>query len=356
MGLDVLADRFLQDKVLLYLGISVLVLLGLTLLFAGFTVMMRLRNNIKARRWARLEREWEPWVMEAVGRGRHTAFLAEWIRPWDRDYFLEFLLRYANRFRGEERRTLSSLAHPFLARIARRRRSKDPEDRARAVQMLSSLGLPEYADEVLKFLDDPSPLVAMIAARALAQKEFVGHATAIMDHLHRFEDWSPGFLAAMLAAVGPELAPQLEGFLSDPEKQTSARSVAAEALLRLNQFSAAERAAAIIETEQSVDLVAACLRLLGAVGRPEHLDLIRRQAKSSHFSIRAQAIGALGRLGDMEDVAVLRRAFMDKSPWVAIQAATALKGIGADGILEAIAEAPSHPRHILAQQILESAA
>jgi hypothetical protein len=71
------------------------------------------------------------------------------------------------------------------------------------------LGLPRYASTVVAALDDPSPLVAMVAARSLAQEESTEYAHAVLKRLHRFGGWNRRFLASMLASMGPRVADTL---------------------------------------------------------------------------------------------------------------------------------------------------
>ena len=155
----------------------------------------------------------------------------------------------------------------------------------------------------------------------------------------------------MLAAVGPGVTPALRETFSDLDKPPRVRAVAAEALQELSDFAAADFAALVLETETDRDLIAASLRLLGRVGRPEHLASIRALCTSSDFVIRAHAVSALGRIGEEEDIQPLRQAFEDPSQWVAIHTAWGLKEAGCVKVLREIAES-EHPRADLAREIL----
>lgn len=326
---------------------AVLVVMG----FALAAVVFRIRNERKARRWARLEAKWEPVIVPVLSGVEPSTRLIERVAPGEELHFVDFVYRYARRLRGRERIVLAELALPYLPPIARRVHKGDPEQRARAVQTLSVLGLPRYAETVVGALDDPSPLVAMIAARTLARAEYVEHAGEVLARLHRFEAWSPKFLASMLAGMGAAVSPTLRVTLADGGVRAEIRAVAADALRKLNDLGAADVAARILATERHPELLAATLRLLRRVGRPEHVPLVRALVDSADFVVRAQAISALGRLGRPEDLAPLRQAFEDSSPWVALHAARGLRHLDRGATLRAIARS-DHPRASFARQIL----
>ena len=93
-----------------------------------------------------------------------------------------------------------------------------------------------HADTVVAALDDRSPLVAMIAARALAKKETPQYAGAVLARLHRFTSWRPSFLASMLSSMGPEIAPILRSTLGNPAIDTQVRAIATMALRELHDL------------------------------------------------------------------------------------------------------------------------
>ncbi|MDH3456596.1 MAG: HEAT repeat domain-containing protein, partial [Gemmatimonadota bacterium] len=110
-------------------------------------------------------------------------------------------------------------------------------------------------------------------------------------------------------------------------------------------------AARVLEDETDRELVTAALRLLAAIGREEHLPLVRKAAKSDDFLVRAQAATALGHLGQREDMAFLRDACEDDSQWVALRAARALRDAGEVERLTELADS-DRPHAVLALQVL----
>lgn len=347
-------EIYLTEPALTLLIVGNLVFGAAALLLALTAVLLRLSNDRKARRWGRLEEMWEAGCLDVVVGLDPPEKMWALVGPRDRMYFLNFLLRFAKRVSGPERRIVDDLAEPFLPQVVRQLRYRVPEKRARAVQTLSKLGRRQYAARLLQALDDPSPLVAMVAARALARRESPDFAGAILGRLHRFDQWRPSFLASMLAAMGPSVAPTLRLALGDARYTSRARGVAADALRELHDYEAADIAAEMLSNTAERDLLAATLNLLAHVGRAEHLPAIRQHAGAPDPIVRARTIAALGMIGAPEDVSLIVEAFYDASPWVALRAAQALKEAHATAALTALAR-PGAPRAELARQQLGEA-
>lgn len=219
------------------------------------------------------------------------------------------------------------------------------------MQTLGTLGLPRYSAEVLKGLYDPSPLVSMVAARYLARPEFPQYAPELMTHLHRFEGWNRRFLASMLATMGPEVSPMLRDGLLDPERPTWLRGVFAEALRMQLDPRAADAAVEALEATDDRDFSASLLRLLAAVGRPGHVEVLRALSDTDDEIVRAQALHALGVLGGRAELPLLFAGMDDPSPWAALHAARGVRDAGGVELLEEIAES-DHAQAELAGQVL----
>ncbi|HEU5218570.1 MAG TPA: HEAT repeat domain-containing protein, partial [Gemmatimonadales bacterium] len=204
---------------------------------------------------------------------------------------------------------------------------------------------------ILRALDDPSPLVAMVAARALARTGSPEYAAGILSRMHRFHHWRPSFLASMLATMGPAVAPALRKALADSTYPPSVRSVAADALRELHDYQAADAGALVLEESADTNLIAATLNLMAHVGRAEHLPAVRRHATSKEPIVRARAIAALGHVGAPEDIPFIVGAFHDESSWVALRAGEALLEARAIDKLAALARLDL-PRAPLARQLL----
>lgn len=342
----------LEDAGLLTLIAVILLLLLVTVAFSGYTVLLRVGHEMRQRLWTRLSAEWEGPVLRALADPELASCVHEAVLRRYRSHFVRFVLEYSRRVRGEERSTLREMAQPYLAPLVRRSRSRRVEVRVGAIETLGALGLPVYQKEVLAALDDPSPVVAMVAARALAREEFPEHATPVLARVHRFRHWNPRFLAAMLAAMGTEIAASLRRALADRERPPWVRAVAAEALCIQKNPDAGDVAAGVLAEARDPELLVAALRLLELVGRPEHATAVRALRGSEHVMVRAHALHALGTLGDEGDVPLLLEAIGDPSPWVALHAARGLREAGAADLLAHLSDSDD-PRALLAAQVVE---
>lgn len=349
-------ELILEDKILYFLIFIILLLFILALVLAVYTLILRRANRLKALKWMRLENKWQPVVLDVLSGTAKSKDLLDLVGDEERLYFVDFLERFAQRLRGEERGTLSELALPFLDPVVRNLQHKDAERRARAVQTLCLLGLPHYANEIIVTLDDPAPLVSMVAARYLMRREHPEYALHVLDHLHNFGTWSRNLLASMMASVGPKAIPALRDTFVNKDKPIFVRCVAADALRQLNDFKVADAAVHILGSETDRELLAASLRLLTTIGNPDHVPAVVRQlCDSSDFVVRANALKVLGYLARLpQDISILKAAIDDSSSWVAIQAAQGLKESGSLDILRDIAMS-DHPRANLAQQVLTEA-
>jgi HEAT repeat protein len=342
-----------ESQALGLLGVVGLALAGLSLAFVAYAVVRRLATDRKARRRKELERRWEEPVLAAMSDPEALPALWDRVERRDRLVFVDYVLRFARRVRGDERALLEKAAAPYLDLLTPRLSHRQTAIRVRAVQTLGHLGLPRFTDAVLRALDDPTTLVAMVAARALARPAYDRHAHELVRRLERFHRWSRGYLASLLAGIGPTVAEELRSTLADTSRPPWVRAVAAEALRHLADPAAAAAAVAVVEGEDDRELVAAALRLLTRVGGPDQAAAVRGLTGSGDFVIRCLALTTLGELGGEEDVPLLLEAVGDPSPWVAIHAARALRAGGRTDALAALAEETAGERATTARQLLE---
>jgi HEAT repeat protein len=340
-----------RDALFSILMLVVAALFVVTLAFSLYAIGLRLSHGARDRRKERLARRWSEPLLSALGDPEVTGQLRATVSDQERLHFVGFVVQFARRLRGEGREALAVIVDPYLDRVARRAQDDSVEVSARAIQTLGMLGLPRYADTVMAALDDPSPLVAMVAARSLAQEESTEYAAAVLKRLHRFGGWNRRFLASMLAAMGPRVADTLREGLMDASGEPRARAVLAEALLLQGDLRAGDVAAAVLADSSDRDLRVATLRLLHGVGRPEHADVVRRLVDDEDEVVRAQAVRALGAVGGESDVPVLLHAMEDPWPWIALRAARAALEAGGRETLQRLADS-DHPRAGLARQVL----
>lgn len=314
-----------DDWRLLTLLVLVAVVWLVAMAFGASAFLLRIHNVRKARFWRSLEARWEAALAPVLAGTAAHETLSRLVHAGEELYYVDFLYKKARGTRREQRLLLGRLAKPHLGRIVRRITNGDAERRGRAVQTVALLAYEEHVDAIARALDDPSPLVAMTAARALAREDGARFGGEVLARLRRFQDWSPKFLTSMLASMGQGGAPVLRSGLSDQTLAPALRAVCADALGQLRDGAAAETAAQVADMEVDPDVLAACLRLLRRVGGPSQLPTIRRLTESQDDGVRAQAIGALSRVGTSEDNASLEAALTDRSPWVVMQAERGLR-------------------------------
>lgn len=333
------------------LAVSAGVLLVVSFLFAILALTLRLSNDRGVRRRERLERRWEPAMLEVLGGAAPPEAIFDRVEERDATAFLHFLLGYARRLRGEERDLVRTMARPYLPRIVPTVTHGSAESRGHAVLMLARMGMPQYADAVAGALEDESPVVAMIAARSLFRPGQEDHFPAVLDHLPRFTSWSRSFLASMLAGGGFRTAPLLRGIMADEEEAPLVRAVASDALRELNDLDSVPLAVELVANETDREIVAGCLRILKQLGHREHVPTVRHMAASRDPVIRATAVSALGSLGGKPEIPLLQEKLDDPSFWVSLEAARGLLALGETATLERLA-ASDGPWAMLAMQVL----
>jgi HEAT repeat protein len=339
-------DRMLWFVALL---IGVFFVSSLSLIF--MVVLFRVRNVRRRKRWSRVELAWEHVMLDVLAGEKQADELNALVAARDNRYFVDFLLRYAARLKGAERDTVLQLARPYLPAIASQLERRSPERRARAVKTLGELDTVSYTSQIVAALHDPSPLVAITAAQALARHRSPDLVRDLVGSMETFELWDTRFLAAILAELGPDVAPALREFLADASHSVRTRALAAATLGELNDPAAADCAAEVLETEKDVDLLVAALRLIRNVGSGAHVAAVRSLLESPSPAVRGYAVSALVAIGTPDDTAIIEAAIDDESSWVVMHAARGLEALGRLDILRLLA-ASDHPRASAAREIL----
>lgn len=342
-----------SDRGLQVVALVTFLLLACAVAFTLTAAWLRAANIRDERRWARLEKLWEPVIMAVLTGETAESELRARVHRRDHSRFAAFLLRYARQLKGAERDTVLRLAAPYLDEIAVDLRRRSPEIRARALQTLGELSVAEYSQEFLRALDDRSHLVAMTAAQALAQHYDPAYADRLIQVLNRFQHWSIGYLAAMLTNMGPESAPILRAALADSTRPPQVRAVIARTLTSLKDVGSADLACEVLKSEQDVDLLVPVLGLIEKVGRHDHLPAVRELLHSPDHAVRASAVSTLARIGTPADTAAIRTALDDESNWVVLHAVRGLNEIGETDFLADMAKS-EHPGAIAAQEMLWS--
>lgn len=343
-------ELFSNSLLVLLIG-YLLILLLVALLLVLFTLRLHRNNEAKSRMWRSLEARWEPILMEILGQEKWPDSFSELVEEGEELFFVDFLMRYAEKLSGKSRETITELAQPYLPRLAERISGGDAEQRARAVLTLSTLAPKAYEAQIVASLHDESPLVCMLATRSLADNHAIQYTGEILDKITRFQTWSQNYLISTLVSLACENPEVLRHHLTEAERPTWVRIVILKALTELNDWQAMPLAVEFLNNDADRELQAAALQFITRLGHDGLLDLIRTKCHSPDFVIRLHAVKALAQLGNPDDHALLKELLSDTSQWIAYQAAYALRDTHSFETLMSVAHS-DHPRADLAQQVL----
>lgn len=342
-----------QDPTLALLIAGIILFALLVVVFTIATIYIRLRNLNRQKRYERLEKTWLPVLLDVLEGERAPRYLMYQVKRRDRVFFLRFLLVYSERMRGAEvNQALYALARPFFPWVWKRLRSGWPERRAEALRMIATFALHEHGWQIVPYLRDPSPLVAMTAARSLVHEGEPEMIVPVLEQIDRFTNWNASYLASLLASADREAIPHIRDLLADGNRSQTARACAADALREVSDSAGADIAAHTLESPQGRELTAACLRLLRKVGRSEHAPVVRKLLAHPDDVIRANAMSAIGVLGREEDTASMVDGLTHPSVWVSIHAARGLVRAGRMEPLRDLARS-EHQHATIARQILD---
>lgn len=211
------------------------------------------------------------------------------------------------------------------------------EERIAALTALGHLGSVRHFDRIADFVDDPSPIVSLCAARALMQLDASSAVTLFIPQITRRDDWASGRVAAILREAG---GAEISKELSDATLRANAD--VAPRLVRFLASVSPEHAAPVIRSILASDaddhLVSTCLQV---ISDPADLDVVRSLLRHERWHVRLHAASAIGRIGVPGDQVRLMRLLSDEQWWVryrAAQALTDLPFLGREAIARIAAE------------------
>lgn len=319
MALWMPQDPMLQMVFMFGIGAIIFSLLLLILVF-----LLRVRVLIRQRRQRFYEAQWQPLLAECVfavpaqlpqvSRNMRYHFLRVW------NFHHESLV-------GASRANLKALARAMhLEEIARELMyTGNLRERMIAVMTLGHLGDRTQWHELRALVSDPSPVLSLLAARALLDIDASSILAWLVTVMAARDDWPMSRVVTMLKEVGPEVATQ--PLISAVEATASSKGAEAQVarLLRMMEVAHTERvlpvAGKIVRQVKSPELIAAALRL---VQDPRDLDIVRAYAAHEAWFVRVSAIRVLGRIGDVSDRRLLTGMLSDPQWWVRYRAARAL--------------------------------
>ncbi len=312
-----------------WLGVAVLLLGVLLLAVIGLAIHLRLGNNQKSAHWKRVENKRQPQLLDYISGDISAATIHQDLSSGDKRVFTQLLARFATQVQGHERAMLEELAVPLLDSLASGTKSKKSGTRARCVNLLGTLGLPKYREEIVGAIKDPQLPVRMAAVQALILNPRCQEVDTVLDHLNLFEEVTDNYMSSLLASAGIESQPYMRIFMAMPDPPAQLRAIAARALLLMKDYEAADMVAEIISCEMPSSLLIPCLDILAEMGNCTHAPAIRNLLPLDDTPVFSAACRALGQVGDENDFPVLISGMNHSSPWVNLAAAQALGNLDA---------------------------
>ena len=243
------------------------------------------------------------------------------------------------KLRGQDRETLGHLLDRLGAVDTARRqaRSGRPGARARAGAFLGESGSPEAVRDLVRLLHDADPQVRWTAARALGR---LGHTSALSPLFSALEGPRPLPVDVVADAVF-QIRDCPISLLRQGLKSQAAptRAVAVELLGRFQALIAADEVMTLLHRDPSVEVRARAARSLGRMGSPVSVESLVSCLDGGPAAMRAQAIWALGEIGDARALPVLRAVLTGTAHHMSELAADALSvmGLSATAVLEEVA-------------------
>jgi HEAT repeat protein len=298
-------------------------IIACSVLMLAAVFLLRLRLVLRQRRERRHAAQWRPLLAECV-----YAVPARLPKvPRDLRYcFMKLWNYHYESLEGGARANLEALGRALKLDVMARRflRKSDLRQRLIAIVTLGHLGDRECWSELRELISDPSPMLSLVAARALIDIDTRATLAWLVTVMAEREDWPLARLVAMLEQAGPDQVtpPLLEALQA---AGSPAQTVRLLGMMEVAHSGPARAAAArIVRESEDPEVIAAGLRLLGD---PRDLELARSCAANASWVVRVAAARLLGRIGEPVDRRLLASMLSDSHWWVRYHAARALTAL-----------------------------
>ncbi len=309
---------------------AALVMFILNVLVLVITLGFRISRNIYSIWKERTQNRFEEAIKDFLSTGFTSSELVEH-KPWERDVLVAVLIHHMEVLRGSELERLRQLATDIGLRdhYIRQLRSSRRWRRARAAECLGYLAGHEVVARLRALLNDPDETVRAVTARALARIGGDDAADALARALSDPSELTSLRVAENLHRLGMTAIPHLTRALSSGNRRAQVLAARILGELRAHEARSALRHAASFGQDENVR--AQAVAALGKVGDPEDVELIARCARDRDWPVRAQAANALGMIGDTSTIPLLRELMRDPQWWVRLNASRALANMGRKG-------------------------
>ena len=317
--------QWLPDDPLLALVFQTgLAVIGCSILMLIAVFLLRARLVIRQRRERRFNLLWQPVLAQCVhgvpenlpGVPRNMLY-----------HFLKLWIYHHESLAGSAPTNLEAMAlamqldKPVRELIG----SDDLRLRLIALVTLGKLGDRTRLSELRELVADPSPVLSLVAARALLQIDPAAELPFLIAVMARREDWPLARLVTMLREAGSDSVTQPLVTALEAAIQSGEEGNQIVRLLNLMEVAhtgqVAPVASRIIRHGTVPDQIAAALRV---VQDPRDREVVRALTRHEKWFVRARAARVIGRIGDDSDRKLLVRMLGDAHWWVRYHAARAL--------------------------------
>lgn len=310
------------------IGVDGFLLISFTTLVVASRALRLKRERTAARRLAPLR----PLLLEVASEDDPQAGSLRRLQslgPDDWEALVPAAAGLLGKLRGSSKQQIASLldAHGSTARAYGDLFARRATRRARAAEMIGSLGHEELAPRLLRLLEDKRHDVRLVAARALGQLRSADASAGLIAAAGERSPIPRGVLGHALLRIGHRAVPELTRALSSPDWRR--RSLAADLLGRLGALSAAEQLAGLASDDPALSVRVGAVEALGRFGLPEWLGPLAGAAGRKNPSrLREAAVEALSGVATPEAVSVLGSLTGDGDIRVGAKAAVSLASLG----------------------------
>jgi HEAT repeat protein len=292
-----------------------------SLLLLAYTLELRLRRRLHERRRAGVITHWRALLGDALT-GRATTAPQSKLRRKDRREFLRLWVYTRSMLEGAAAERLIALAERLKLREYVREQAEHAHLKTKllAIQALGYLRDAESFGALAASIDQPSTLLSITAAEALAAIDAPRAMERVIPKIARRRDWPRTHVFNLLRRAGSAV-------VSEPLYRCIRAASDDDAAYLLKFAEIAEfdvrdaLAVELLRARDNPEVLAAALNVAtGHAAVPRIDELLAHPA----WYVRMQAAKLLGRMGRPEDAGRLEKLLADAEWWVRYRAAKAL--------------------------------
>lgn len=301
-------------------GVAVLIL---NILLVAVVAFVRARANQRARHQREITAIWTPIFHRAI-EGLDTPTLPV-IAKRDQAVVLGLWIHYFQYLRGKARTCLRRLAYyiGLNHHTSELLQHRNMAQRALAVVALGNMGTPEAWDELVRLSNDENPMLSLLAGRAMLRINPEWAVPILLAQLDHRDDWPMTRIGGIFEEAP---AATVESHLHEALRMSSptgaSRILSLLSLIHVKE--SWQLLEPLLQPHQSPNLLAAALR---AIHEPRAHAAVLLLVSHHDWVVRAQAVAALGRIGQPGDEKLLMEMLGDPAWWVRYRAACALRNL-----------------------------